>query len=458
MNSYAIHPVDLEPSLVADRTYATRRWRPRIDVVVCLSIMLCLLYVLPASLIVPNMTYAGRPGLLVAMALWCWWLLARLNPRLVMVGPQPLRWAVLAFLIATLLSYIAGLLRGLTTPEANAQDFAMLALFEFLGVILVTADGIPNWDRLYGLLRVFLWCSGFMAIVGLIQSALAFDITQYFLIPGLENKGGLVGFGDRGIGLFRVSSTATHYIEFSTVMAMAVPFAIHFARFSPKRSYRRAFTVVALLTAAAIPMAVSRTGIVALAAVLLAMLPVWGWRLRYNLFIVACGVTMALVVLRPGLIGTLRVMFTDAKEDPSVQGRTNDYDYVAAWFADRPWLGRGPRTLIPDLYIVLDNQWLYSLVTGGIIGVAALLALHIMCISLAVIALRRSKRAEDRHLCAALISAQLVAIVVGGTFDSLSFTTFSTVLALLMGVCGTVWRFTHPASTIRTSTVRRFVD
>ena len=29
------------------------------------------------------------------------------------------------------------------------------------------------------------------------------------------------------------------------------------------------------------------------------------------------------------------------------------------------WLGRGPGTLIPDLYLILDNQWLLTLVTGG---------------------------------------------------------------------------------------------
>jgi O-antigen ligase len=103
---------------------------------------------------------------------------------------------------------------------------------------------------------------------------------------------------------------------------------------------------------------------------------------------------------------------------------------------------------------ILDNQWLYTLVTGGIIGVAALLLMHVAAITLAAIALRRSKREEDRHLCVALISAQAVAVVVGGTFDSLYYTTFTITLALLVGMCGTVWRFTHPARTVRTATAR----
>ena len=126
-----------------------------------------------------------------------------------------------------------------------------------------------------------------------------------------------------------------------------------------------------------------------------------------------------------------------------------------AQFAQRPLLGRGPGTLIPDLYLILDNQWLLTLVTGGIVGVAALVGLHLTCISLAVTAMRRSTKPEDRHLCAALVAAQVVSILVAATFDSLSFTTYSFTLALLSGVCGSVWRFTHPAREVRTSTVKR---
>ncbi|GFJ89307.1 hypothetical protein [Phytohabitans rumicis] len=96
-----------------------------------------------------------------------------------------------------------------------------------------------------------------------------------------------------------------------------------------------------------------------------------------------------------------------------------------------------------------------TLITGGLVGVFALAAFHITCISLATVALRRTDRVEDRHLCAALISAQVVAVLVGLTFDSFSFTTFSFTLALLSGLCGAVWRFTHPARTVRTSTVNR---
>ena len=62
-----------------------------------------------------------------------------------LVGPQPLRWACLFYLLSTLLSYLAGTLRGLPSMEANGQDFTLIVTLEFLGVVLMAADGIPNW-------------------------------------------------------------------------------------------------------------------------------------------------------------------------------------------------------------------------------------------------------------------------------------------------------------------------
>jgi polysaccharide biosynthesis protein PslJ len=451
------HPVDFEPSLLDTHTYSSRRSRTTFDVVTLLSITAVLLYVLPGTLIVPNLTYAGRPALLLALLMFAWWCLARLSPRLLLVGPQPIRWFLGLYLIANLMSYIAGLLRGLPTQEANAQNFAMLQLFEFLGAALIVADGVQNWDRLNRLVRVLVYCAGFMAVVGIVQAVLKFDVSQYFVIPGLELKGGLAGFSDRGdAGQFRIAGTTTHYIEFSAVVAMMVPFAIHVARFGKTKTQRRLAMLCGFLLAIANPMSISRTGIVALAIALLIMVPIWPWRMRYNFMYLGVAAVAAIMVIKPGVLGTLKAMFLNVGVDPSIAGRTNDYEMVGHFFDQRPWLGRGPRTLLADPVrdTILDNQWLYTVVTGGIIGVLALLMIHVASITLAVIALRRSKLEEDRHLCVALISAQAVAVVVGGTFDSMYYTTFTISLAMFVGLCGAVWRFTHPMRTIRTSAVR----
>ena len=444
---------DLEPSFVGSRTYATRRRFMRLDAGTLLSLMIGLLTLIPASLILPGMTDIGRPALVVALLLWFWWISTRLNPHLVMVGPNPIRFAVLAYAVSMLASYAVGFLRGLTVMEANGADRALLSMLAFTGVILVTADGLPNWERLNGLLRVFVWCSAVMALIGLLQAILKIDITQYMMVPGLQPKGYIPSFETRGASV-RVASTTSHYIELSAVMAVALPLAIHYARFSAERWRRRGFLVSALLIAAAIPVTISRTGVVAAGVAILCMLPVWSWRMRYNVLALGAGLVAALMVAKPGLLGTIRDLFTGANEDTSVQARTERYGMVGHFFAQRPWLGRGTGTWIPPQYQILDNEWLTLALNNGLVGVAILGALHITAITLTVLAWRRAGSEEGRHLCAALIAAQLGALLVAAFFDSLSFTTYATVISLMIGACGAVWRFTHPSRQVRTSATR----
>jgi hypothetical protein len=449
------HPADLEPSLVGEQTYVTRRKFARIDTAALLSVMICLLTLIPAQLIFPGMTDLGRPGLVMALLLAVWWVTARLNPRLVVVGPQPLRWAVLLFLLSALGSYAVGLIRGLTVMEANSADRWMLLLIAFVGVILIAADGIPNWERLDGVLRVFVYCCTFVAVVGLLQAFLYLDLTQYLMVPGLESKGWVVGLEIRGGGV-RVASTTAHYIEFSTLMAVALPFAIHYARFADTSRQRQVFSVFAVLIAAAIPATTSRTGFVALGIVLVVLFPVWNKRLRFNMAAIGAIGLAGLVVVKPALVSTISTMFTGASDDPSITARTDRYEMVGYYFNQRPWFGRGTGTWVSPQYQYLDNQWLAYALTNGLVGVAVLATLHITAITLAVIAYRRSGSERDRHLCAILIAGQLVAMAVAATFDSFSFTTWAMTVPFLLGLCGAVWRFTHPARTVRTATPPSF--
>lgn len=453
MSSLSVHPVDLDPSYVAERTYASRRRRYLIDVAALLNLSTLILFLIPAQLIIPQLTAVGRPALLVGLGLAGVWVVSKLHPRLAMPGPQPMRWAAGVFFVTFLMSYAAGYFRGLTALEANATDRAVITIAIFLGTILACADGLSNRRRLDDVVHVLVWCAGIMALIGLVQFAVNVDITQYIQVPGLVLQGDLAGLQDRG-GYDRVASTTIHYIEFSAVMVMCLPFAIHIARFGRSPLARQAGIGCALLCTAAVPATLSRTGFLAMAVMVLAMLPVWSWRIRFNLGVCAAALTAATMLVKPGLLGTIQNLFANATEDPSITGRTDDYAVVYQYIAERPWLGRGPGTFIPKLYIILDNQWLSQLVSAGVIGVLALLGLHATAIWLGYISLKRSTQPADRHLCACLISVQLVAIVVGGTFDSFGFSTFVAVLALLTGLAGAMWRFTHPARQIRTTGTR----
>ena len=454
MTTSTVRESDLEPSLVAAQTYATRRRPTYIDAGVLLSIMYVLLALIPARFIIPGMTDLGRPALVVGFLLFIWWLVARFGPNLVMPGPQPIRWAFFVFFIVLVLGYAVGFLRGLTSMESNAADRTMLFFCVFGGAALTAADGLPNWNRLTSLLKVLVVSATFVAAFGVIEYLLKRDLSDYLTIPGLQAKGWTPILEDRGAAV-RVASTTDHYIEMAAYLALVLPFAVHFAVFAKRR--RGLAITAAIIIMAGIASTVSRTGIIALAVMLLTLAPLWTWRMRYNIGFVVTILVGAGAGASPRLINSLLTLFDNPTGNSSISARYERYPLAFRYIGERPWFGRGTGTWVAPMYQIMDNQWLETLLANGIIGAVAYAGLHITAITLAGKALKRSETRETRHLCAALISTQVMGLVVAATFDSLAFATFATTLALTLGLCGAVWRLTHPARVVRTSMPRWFL-
>jgi O-antigen ligase len=453
-----VHPLDLDPSLVGQQTYTSRRRRHLLDAASALCAAAALGMLVPAHLVVPGLTGIGRPAMAFGAVLAIGWFASRLHPQLAVPGPQPLRWAAAAYLGAMLLAYMSGALRGLPTLEANAADRAMIMSLVYVGVALVCADGVSTRSRLDDVLRTLVGFGVVMALIGHVQFAFEFNLVELIRLPGLVDQRDAIDFRARGAGLFQVASTTLHYIEFSTVMAMLVPFGIHLVRFSRTQWGRTAALVGTLALAAGVPITLSRTGMVGLAVALLVLAWSWNWRIRYTVLVMSLGLLAALVVLRPGLMGTVRAIFVHAPDDPSIHGRTEDYGPAFDYISQRPLLGRGPGTFIPTLYRVIDNDWLIHLITVGIVGTAAYAAWHVTAMTLAIIAYRRTSRPEDRHLCACLLATQVMAVVVAALFDAMAFTTHTLVLSILTGAAGAMWRFTHPSRQVRSSAARLHGD
>lgn len=445
-----IHPTDLEPALFENRLYATRRRRPRLDAATAFCVVICLLTVIPSSLILPSTSAdVGRPAVVLCMAMFCWWLATRFHPRLAITGRQPIHWAVLIYLISLLVSYVVGFQRGLTTIEGNAADRALLGAAAFVGAILLAADGLSNWERLQMVLRVFVVCAAYMSVIGLLQEVLPFNIVDYIRVPGLTDLP-IIGTQARGSAL-RVAATTTHYLELAGTLSFALPIAIHLARFSRTLRQRRRYGFAAVLITAGILATISRTGIISVIISVLILMPLWPVRTRFNVVALGLSAVVVMSALQPSTARTFYSIFANASSDTSITSRTERYAMVGYYFSQRPWLGRGTGTWVPPMYQYLDNQWLRTALEAGIVGVVVLALLHITAIVVATMAFRRAITPADRHLCLALISTQVMAIFIAYTFDCLTYTTYAISLALMIGLCGAVWRFTHPARAIRTS-------
>ncbi|GAB3871447.1 hypothetical protein [Dactylosporangium cerinum] len=180
---------DLLPVLVDEGTYASRRRRSHIDAASLLVLVVILIQLLPSRLVVPDLTSVGRPGLLIGLLLAVWWMLSKLHPRLAMIGPQPMRWAFVVYALTLLLSYAAGQFRGLPVLEANSADRALLGALAFMGIVFMTADGVPTRDRLDDVQRVLVYCTAINAVLGILQFVTKKDLTQSIVIPGLTLQG-----------------------------------------------------------------------------------------------------------------------------------------------------------------------------------------------------------------------------------------------------------------------------
>ncbi|MEO3741905.1 O-antigen ligase family protein [Plantactinospora sp. B5E13] len=406
---------------------------------------LLLAYLLPFRLVFPPLSDLGKPGLMVGFGLLVWWALSRLHPNLATRGQQPMRWAMAIYLVTLLLSYVAGQARGMPVLEVNGAERTLLQALAGAGILLAAADGVLTRDRIDTILRWLCWGCTFMAFVALTQFVTRIDLTTYMKLPPvLTFHREVVGFRERGgDGLVRVAGTAGHYIEFSVLMVIGLVVAIHFARFADKRRDRQIYGALAMVQAAVIPISLSRTGVLALGAAILLFILVWPLRTTFNVLVVGCFLTALIQTVRPGLLATLKSLLLAGESDPSVQARVEDYDYVTPFIQERPWLGRGIGTFLPELYQLLDNQWLTTLVQTGIIGVVGLTVFFMSGVVVAGRVRRFARSERDRDLAAVLAVALGVAAVSGFTFDSMYFTTFFITVHLLLGLAGALWRLTR---------------
>jgi O-antigen ligase len=442
----AKHPAVAEPLLLKLRK-ARAEWQPvllrrrRISTPSVLMAFLALQFLIPARLVIGGLGAVGRPSVAVGILLAFLWLVSFIRSRELPQGRQPIRWVVGGFVLLQLFGYIIGFERGLSAIEASSADRWVIFVIAMAGVALATADGIASRVELDRLLLMLVGLAAVMSIIGALQFLGIVDVTQYIRIPGLRLNSELIGIGERGgPGFARVASTANHYIEFGVVLSLVLPVAIHYALFSPPGGRRWLRWSAVGLIAAGIPFSISRSAVLAIALAMALMAVIWPWRQRYNALVITIGATAAFHVLQPGVLGTIKALFTNADNDPSVQARIERTAYVMDLWSLRPWFGRGAGTVVPEQYILLDNQLYGTLLAGGVVGFVGLVAFFLAPYFIARSIRLRGSNQETRHLAQSLAVILPVGVLASGTFDSLSFATFVGVIFIVVGAIGAQWR------------------
>ncbi|TLP66097.1 O-antigen polymerase [Microbispora tritici] len=433
---------DLSEPVLDDE--ASRRRLPfSVDAVTVLSLLVVALVLIPSRYVVGPLGSAGTPAILVAAVAFGWYCASIFTERSTPLrGRQPVRTSIFVYVCAILASFVAATTRPISPDELQAANTALLPVIGWCGIALLAADGIPNRERLDVLLRRFVMGATFVAIVGIVQFATAFDLSQYLAFPGLKVNGTFISLYNRD-GFNRPTSTTIHPIEFSATLAMALPLALHNMLYGPAaKRWSNRFCVAAL--AVAIPLTVSRTAVLGMAVTFAVLMPTWPRAWRHAAYVALLMFTGVMGVAVPGLLGTFKRMFLGMNEDSSATARTDDYAAVAEYFSQHPLFGRGVGTFLPHVYRILDNQYLATLVETGAFGLSAVLLIFVCGWTVARRSRRKSADAPTRHLGQALAAGIAVFAVTCGTFDAFSFPVAVSSAFLLIGCAGALWRITDP--------------
>ena len=277
----------------------------------------------------------GSPATIFAAGILVWYLFlwARSASRLSR-GVQPIRTVALILGGIVLASYISANRNSLPILERNAADRGLISLAGWLGVLLLAADGIPGWDSLNALMGRVVACSTAVASIGILQFVTGVNLATFISIPGLITKVQLSDLLIRD-GFNRPSATAAHPLELAAILALSLPLALHRARFAEAgtRGWRWAQVII---IGATLPMTLSRSAVLGLVAVAVALVPTWPRRQRTVTYLVAAAAVGAVWLAVPRLMTVFWGLFGAIGTDPSSQSRLSAYSSAVPFISATP--------------------------------------------------------------------------------------------------------------------------
>jgi O-antigen ligase len=397
------------------------------------------LFIIPSDIVLKPLSAIGYPAGIVGMLAFAVWCIATLlglhDPRL---HRHPIRGVLCLLWMASLISYLQ-IDRGMDTVlQTQSADRYIMQLAVMSGAALIAAECLSSLRDIHRVLRALTWGAAFCGFVAGLQFWFSFDITSYLRIPGFIVNSDTSALASRG-GLNRVLGTSIHPIELGVTAGMLLPIAIYLAIYDKDRGPKSRCVPLLLITVS-IMGSVSRSALLALAigmAFLIVTMPVH--QRLVTLSAVPLGLA-AVFVSAHGLLATIASFIGYGANDPSILHRTNNYPYVEALVRQAPLFGHGGGTFLPNSLHVLDDEFLSTAVTLGLVGVVVLAMLFLYPTLAALRARRHTVDEQLRLLLAVLAGATCAAGVCSTAFDSMSFPMFYNTFALVLGLIGACWQ------------------
>ncbi|MGH3103693.1 MAG: O-antigen ligase family protein [Gaiellaceae bacterium] len=360
------------------------------------------------------------PNTIVALALVIWFIPIKLYALPVSLPFQlePYRLFLLVLLFALVVSVATGGKRlgaaghgkpvivlavvALATTIVNFSDVAdasgetpLKPLSYFLGFLIVFVLVCSTIDRLQDvekLVRVLVLGGAVVALAALFESRTGtnvFDSLDRFL-PLQKEERELVKV--RGAQL-RVFASAQHPIALGCALVLTLPLALYLAEQAVTKAKTRFWLLAAVVSAAGAVATISRTTVVMLVVMSLLAVGLRGARIaRYWPVVLLFPFVVHFVA--PGALGTLYNSFfpetgligdLTERAGEGGSGRFADLSPGLDAWAREPLVGRGLGSVIttgddltrlgvaPPTEIIFDNQYVATLVTTGVLGLAGVI-------------------------------------------------------------------------------------
>lgn len=380
---------------------------------VFLVVLLVVLFWVPSGLQIEALVSAGRPVVLFGLGLGIW-LISRWGKY--SIPASALTGVLFLFLLATLVADSWGLTNSVTGELLLPLITGVMRVVSWVAIALyvgIAAAGRRRW-RFAQTAAVAVITP--IAVLGIAQSLTSNSLLGWIKFPGIQIVASDISDPFARGGLFRISGTSAHPLEFAYVLAVLFPIALSIALERPQQLLRWS---PAVLIAAASVLTLSRSSIIGLAVGFLFILPGLPPVRAVVFALVTVLATAIACVMIPRLFYVFLNLFGGIGTDPSAASRQNGLEAFAQYLDQSPVLGRGLGTFLPDVYI-FDNTYILLSLEVGLIGAGVFVVLLATTLANAVRVRRRSS-SQDALRSQAVVASIVVCIVLFLFFDGLSF-------------------------------------
>lgn len=424
---------------------ATYRWALQWHVLVIATILVILFIPIRRYALPGDLPFELEPYRVVVALVAAAWVSSLLIDRRVRLRRSGFEGPLLLFAFAALGSLVVNPARVAAVEPDVVKELMFFGSFFIVFFLIVSVVRKPRHVDL--IVTALVAGGAVVALFAIIEARTGYNPFNHFsgVIPLLETLY-IPDPPDRGARL-RVYASAQHPIALGAALVMLIPLAHYLAR---RTHHARWWLLAALLGMGAVA-TVSRTSVAmffVMGAVFLWLRPVETRRLLPLLL----PALIAIHLVMPGTLGPLKSSFfpqggliEEQRKSEGGRGSGRIADIGPALrneFAPRPLLGQGFGTRIVDKgrinALILDNQWLHSLLETGLAGAIALGWLFVR-------AMRRFGRAakEDASSRGWLLTGITASVLAYGVgmffFDAFAFVQVTFLFFILLALGAAVF-------------------